>query len=214
MHVFFDLDGTLADPQKGIIACIHYALTALDAPIPSQAKLLQWIGPPLQESFLAVLDCPDRANQAVALYRYRFATVGLFENHMYDGIPEMLTALSASNTLWVTTSKPHIFAHKIIKHFHLDSFFASIYGSELDGTHASKSDLLAHVLNTERLDPAEVVMVGDRRHDIVGAQQNHIPAIGVTWGFGSEQELKGAGAIALCHTPEQLPDLLQSSIIR
>ncbi|MGF1521989.1 MAG: HAD family hydrolase [Leptolyngbyaceae cyanobacterium] len=209
MHVFFDLDGTLTNPREGIIACIRHALATFDTSIPSDADLEQWIGPPLQESFLAILQCPDRATQAVTLYRDRFATVGLFENYMYDGIPELLTALSATKTLWVTTSKPYIFAQRIIQHFQLDSFFAGIYGSELDGTRALKGDLLAHVLQTERIHPTEAVMVGDRRHDMLGAQQNGIPAVGVTWGFGSEQELQGAGAIATCHTPQQLTNTLR-----
>ena len=209
MHVFFDLDGTLTNPQEGILACIRHALTSLKTPIPPESELKRWIGPPLQESFLAVLDCPERAHQAVLLYRDRFATVGLFENYVYDGIAEVLMALASSHTLWVTTSKPYVFARKIVKHFQLDTFFAGIYGSELDGTRAPKGDLLAYVLQSEHLDPADVIMVGDRQHDSWGAQQNNIPAIGVTWGFGSVHELREAGAIALVTAPTELPDIIQ-----
>lgn len=211
MHVFFDLDGTLTNPQEGIFACIRHALTVLDAPIPAEPELKRWIGPPLQESFLAALNCPDRATQAVMLYRDRFATLGLFENHVYDGIPEMLTGLTAQvDALWVTTSKPQIFAQKIIQHFQLASFFADIYGSELDGTRAQKGDLLAHVLQVESIEPTDVIMVGDRRYDMLGARQNGIPAIGVTWGFGAKQELQEAGARLLCHTPAALPNMVST----
>ncbi|MBE7384149.1 MAG: HAD family hydrolase [Leptolyngbya sp. SIO1E4] len=211
MHVFFDLDGTLTNPKEGIAACIRHALTALAAPIPADADLNQWIGPPLQESFLAVLQCPDRAAQAVTLYRDRFATIGLFENQVYDGIVEMLSGVSTvADRLWVTTSKPQIFAEKIVQHFQLAPFFAKVYGSELDGTRANKADLLAYVLHREGIEPAEVVMVGDRYHDILGAQKNGIPAIGVMWGFGSAMELQEAGATLLCQTPGDLPNILRT----
>lgn len=209
MHVFFDLDGTLTNPREGIVACICHALTTLNIPIPAAAELDQWIGPPLEESFLALLQCPDRATQAVTLYRDRFANLGLFENHVYGGIPEMLAVLAGeADALWVTTAKPQVFAQKIVQHFQLAPFFAGIYGSEFDGTRAHKGDLLAYVLQAEAIDPRAVIMVGDRQHDMLGARQNGITAVGVTWGFGTEDELQAAGAIALCHTPADLPDIL------
>ncbi len=208
MHIFFDLDGTLTNPHKGIIACIRHALSTLDRASPSDAELTRWIGPPLQESFQALLGCPDRAAEAVQRYRDRFATVGLFENEVYAGIPSMLDTLAQEHTLWVTTSKPQIFAQRIVEHFGLQPCLAGVYGSELDGTRAQKTDLLAHVLQTEAIDPQTTLMVGDRHYDMRGARQNSITAIGVTWGFGSAAELQAAGAAALCDQPRQLPELV------
>lgn len=210
MHLFFDLDGTLTNPRQGILACIRHALVRLNRPIPADDELAQWIGPPLQDSFLTLLGHRDLADQAVSLYRDRFATVGLFENQVYDHIPEILTILSQTHTLWVTTAKPTVFAAQIIQHFQLASFFVRIYGSELDGTRTDKADLLAHVLQAEQIDPAKAIMVGDRRHDILGASQHGIPTVGVLWGFGSAAELKAAGATAVCEHPIGLPDSIQT----
>ncbi|NER79753.1 MAG: HAD family hydrolase [Leptolyngbya sp. SIO1D8] len=211
MHIFFDLDGTLTNPKTGIVACIRHALAVLDVPIPPKADFEKWIGPPLQDSFLKLLQCPDLATQAVILYRERFATLGLFENQVYEGIPEILVSLSTgSDVLWVTTSKPQIFAQKIIQHFQLAPFFAGVYGSELDGTRAHKADLLAYVIQETGVASEAVIMVGDRRHDVLGAKQNSIPAIGVTWGFGSATELQDAGASILCHAPWGLPQAIET----
>lgn len=212
MQVLFDLDGTLTNPRRGITACIRYALEALDEPIPGDTELDQWIGPPLHHSFLSVLGHPDRADQAVALYRDRFATLGLYENQVYFGIPDALSMLTAAgHTLWVCTSKPQPFAVKIIRHFQLASFFSGIYGSELNGTRANKSDLINHVLQTESIAPATAVMIGDRAYDIIGAKENDVPSIGVLWGFGAAAELSQAGAIALCSSPADLLSLVSSS---
>lgn len=208
-HIFFDLDGTLTNPRLGITACIRHALLKLNAPVPADDELAQWIGPPLQASFQQALGSSEQATEAVQLYRDRFARVGLYENHVYDGIPAMLSTLASQQyTLWVTTSKPQVFATQIIQHFQLNSFFTAVYGSELDGTRTSKSDLLAHVLATEKIDAANAIMVGDRCHDIIGAEHNALPTIGVTWGFGSAKELQAAGATTLCHTPATLPQVL------
>ena len=205
MHILFDLDGTLTNPHEGITACIHHAFSELQILAPASSELVKWIGPPLHDSFLAALNCPDRATQAVKLYRDRFATVGLYENELYEGIPAMLADLNAQGySLWVATSKPQIFAHKIIQHFGLEPLFAGVYGSELNGDRARKSDLIAHILTHENIDAQTAVMVGDRAYDIVGAQQNGMGAIGVTWGFGTEQELAKAGADGLCSKPADL----------
>ena len=202
MHLLFDLDGTLTNPEAGIIACIRHALNELQVPVPAPAKLLQWIGPPLRDSFLTVCETPAQANRAVQLYRDRFAMVGLYENQVYDGIPSMLLTLQQQgHTLWVCTSKPQIFAQKIVQHFQLAPYFAGVYGSELNGDRAHKAALIAHVLNHASVRPETAVMTGDRHYDIEGARQNAVRAIGVTWGFGTPTELKTAGADALCLSP-------------
>jgi phosphoglycolate phosphatase len=205
MHILFDLDGTLTNPHEGITACIRHAFSGLQIPAPDSSELAQWIGPPLHDSFLAVLNCPEQATQAVQIYRDRFATVGLYENELYEGIPEMLADLKAQGySLWVATSKPQIFARKIIQHFGLQPLFAGVYGSELNGDRARKGDLIAHILTHENIDAQAAVMVGDRHYDIAGAQQNGMGAIGVTWGFGTEEELTEAGAQGLCPAPQEL----------
>ncbi|MEL6764155.1 MAG: HAD family hydrolase [Cyanobacteria bacterium J06607_6] len=209
MHLLFDLDGTLTNPAAGITACIRHALHELQVPMPAPAKLLQWIGPPLQDSFLTVCETPAQAHRAVQLYRDRFATIGLYENQVYDGVPAMLAALQQQgHTLWVCTSKPQIFAQKIIQHFQLAPYFADVYGSELNGDRAHKAALIAHVLNHASVRPDTAVMTGDRHYDIEGARQNAVRAIGVTWGFGTATELKTAGADALCLSPADFSTVL------
>lgn len=204
MHLLFDLDGTLTNSQWGITACIRHAFQQLGQPLPGTA-LTEWIGPPLQESFTTALGCPERAAEAVGLYRDRFATVGLYENEVYAGIPEMLGELQRSpHVAWVCTSKPRVFAQKIVEHFQLAPMFAGVYGSELNGDRADKADLIAHLLAQEQIPTTAAIMIGDRHHDIHGAKQNGLRAIGVTWGFGSATELTEAGADMLCHTPKAL----------
>ena len=209
MHLLFDLDGTLTNPEAGITACIRYALSELKAPIPPPSALLQWIGPPLYDSFASVLESSEQAQQAVQLYRDRFATVGLYENQVYNGVPAMLSELQQQgHTLRVCTSKPQIFAEKIIQHFQLAPYFAGVYGSKLNGDRAHKTALIAHVLNHAGILAEATVMTGDRHYDIEGARQNAVRAIGVTWGFGTAAELKTAGANALCTAPADFSTVL------
>ncbi|NEQ42165.1 MAG: HAD family hydrolase [Leptolyngbya sp. SIOISBB] len=205
MHLLFDLDGTLTNPQQGITACISHALHQLGEPVPEAHTLTSWIGPPLHDSFTEVLGSADRATEAVKLYRDRFATVGLYENEVYEGIPEMLSELGRSPYIaWVCTSKPQVFAQKIIEYFQLGAFFQGVYGSELNGDRVHKAELIAHLLAVEGIAAEDAVMIGDRRHDIHGARQNRLTTIGVTWGFGTVTELAEAGAVTLCHTPHEL----------
>ena len=205
MHLLFDLDGTLTNPYRGIAACIRYALQQLSQPLPDESSFSDWIGPPLQDSFATVLDSTTQVNEAIRLYRDRFATVGLYENEVYEGIPAMLAEVARSpHTAWVCTSKPRVFAEEIVAHFQLAPFFQGVYGSELNGDRAHKGDLIAHLLTTEGIDGADAIMIGDRHHDIAGAKHNGLRAIGVTWGFGTVNELTDAGADVLCHVPNEL----------
>ncbi|MCV6546525.1 MAG: HAD-IA family hydrolase [Cohaesibacter sp.] len=192
-HVFFDLDGTLTDPKPGIVGSIRYALDQLG--ITEQPHDLDWcIGPPLQESFVQMV--PEHlVDEAIVAYRHRFSDVGLYENRVYDGVEEMLQIVrDCGGELFVATSKPHIFARKILDHFGLSPFFSHIFGSELDGTHANKAELLAYALQQSGVDPHCSLMIGDRKHDIVGAHANGIASAGVLWGYGSRCELQQAGA--------------------
>ncbi|MBD2319511.1 HAD family hydrolase [Pseudanabaena sp. FACHB-1050] len=209
--VLFDLDGTLTDPKIGITTCIQYALHQLDYESPETAQLLWCIGPPLTVSFAKLLQTNDKAliDRAITLYRDRFATVGLFENALYPQIPETLKSIRAAGyQTYIATSKPHVFAKRIIEHFALTSLFDGIYGSELDGTRSDKAELIQHILLTENLIPAKTVMVGDRSHDAIGAKKNQLLAIGVTYGYGTEEELKLHGVDLIANTPKEITQYL------
>jgi phosphoglycolate phosphatase len=204
--LLFDLDGTLTDPRVGMVRSIRHALDRLGRPCPPDEVLASFIGPPLRGTFATLLDTEDRARveEAMALFRERFADVGLFENDVYDGVPAMLEAAArVTSALFIATSKPAVFADRIVKHFGLDRHFAGVYGAELGGRFDHKTDLLAHLLQTEGVVPESAIMVGDRASDIVAARQNGVRSIGVSWGYGSEAELIGAGPDALCPAPDQ-----------
>lgn len=212
--ILFDLDGTLTDPKLGITGCIQYALSELGYK-PPDADTLRWcIGPPIKDSFSQLLQTSDDTmlKQAISLYRSRFATIGLFENSLYPQIPETLTTLRfVGYQTFVATSKPHIYATRIIEYFGLTSLFDGVYGSELDGNRSVKGDLIRHILLTEQLSPSYVVMIGDRSHDIIGAKHNRLTTIGVTYGYGTEEELKNHGADLIAHSPDEITRLLVHS---
>ena len=209
--VLFDLDGTLTDPKPGITRCIQYALSELGYTPPDADDLLWCIGPPLQRSFATLLQTSDPSliQQALTLYRDRYATIGLFENSLYPQIPETLQTLrEAGYQTFVATSKPQIYATRIIEHFQLSVLFDRVYGSELDGTRCDKDVLIDYILQTEQLSPSATVMVGDRKHDMIGAKRHWVGAIGVTYGYGTVQELESHGAGKLVDSPNQIPKLL------
>ncbi len=207
--VLFDLDGTLTDPKEGITKSIQHALRALGRPVPPMEELLWTIGPPLRWNFVRLLGSEDLADEGVRLYRERFGTVGLFENAVIPGIPDLLDRLVAEGRrLFVATSKPHVYATRIVEKFGLADRFLHVYGSELDGTNADKRDLLRMIVRREGLDPARSVMIGDREHDVIGARNSGIATIGVRWGYGSDEELIEAGAAVLVDRPEEIGALL------
>ena len=201
--IYFDLDGTLTDPKPGITRSIQYALQRLDHPtMPTEDELTWCIGPPLRASFVRLLGAETSADLAVSYYRERFSDIGLYENGVYDGIGEVLTSLCASgHRLFVATSKPHVFAERIIDHFGLRDHFERLFGSELDGTRVDKSHLLEYALKQASVDPSKTLMIGDRSHDMVGAVNNGMKGIGVLYGYGSQDELLAAGAHHVCATP-------------
>jgi phosphoglycolate phosphatase len=211
LKLLLDLDGTLTDPELGITRCIAHALTKLGRAVPDAPTLRRCIGPPLADSFRALLDTSDAAlvHDAIAHYRERFAPIGMFENRVYAGIPELLAALrDAGAELRVVTSKPTVYSVGILEHFALDGFFAGVHGSELDGTRTDKTEGIAHALGVAAIAPASATMVGDRSHDVVGAHANGVRAVGVLWGYGDRDELARAGADALAATPDALRALL------
>ena len=210
--IFFDLDGTLTDPKPGITRSIQYALGKLDHPaIPTEDELTWCIGPPLHASFATLLGSETSADLALSYYRERFSDVGLYENGVYAGIRDLLTALGQSGRrMFVATSKPHVFAKRIIDHFGLAGHFEHVFGSELDGTRVHKADLLAYALEQTGVDASRALMIGDRSHDVNGAKANGMDAIGVTYGYGSREELITAGARHLCASPRAIWDVIHS----
>lgn len=208
--ILFDLDGTLTDPAEGIIGSILHALEMLEVARPEPAALRACIGPPLRGSFARLLNSCDaaRIEHAVAHYRDRFATKGIFENKVYDGIPEALEALRAGGArLYVATSKPQVYAERIIAHFGLDRYFEKVYGAALDGSLDDKRELVRIIIEQEGLDPSRTWMVGDRSHDIVAACANGVTGVGVLYGYGTRDELIDAGASLVIETPGELRGL-------
>lgn len=206
-HVLFDVDGTLTDPFEGITRCIDHALAELGAPQPPRSELAWCIGPPLRRSFATLLGAGREGDveRAMTLYRERFADTGLYENTLYPGVPAALAGFREQGArLFVATSKPHVYAERILDHFGLATFFEAIHGAELDGSRSEKHEVIGWLMQQQRIDSRDCVMVGDRHHDIAGASANAIPAIGVLWGYGSEAELTSAGARALCSHPQGL----------
>lgn len=206
--LLLDLDGTLTDPREGIVGSIRHALARLDAPVPPDAELLRCIGPPLADSFAELLEVPRQSpkiDEAIGHYRDRFDAHGWRENRVYAGIPELLHAAREHGfRCVVATSKPTLFAERIVQHFALRDHLAHVYGAELDGTRGAKAELLEHVLASEAIAAEDAVMVGDRRHDVDGARANGIACIGVLWGYGSLAELESAGADRVCSEPSSL----------
>jgi phosphoglycolate phosphatase len=200
MHLLFDLDGTLTDSRPGILASMRSALRALGIDPPPDEALTRFIGPPTHLAFRELLGTQDSAviDRAVALYRERFARVGMFENSVYPGVREGLQALGKSGfRSWVATSKPRVYAEQIVEHFGLRPFFVRVFGSELNGVRGDKADLIAYLLATEGLPVEGTWMIGDRLHDVVGAHKNALAAAGVLWGYGTRTELESAGADAI-----------------
>ncbi len=210
MNLLFDLDGTLTDPYQGITRCISHALLALNRPPPPQENLKWCIGPPLKNSFTKLLASEDEklAEEALSIYRERFGSVGLFENELYEGIPDALRALQEKgHLLYVATSKPTVYAKQIIEHFSLQRYFRTIHGSDLDGTRSDKTELISHILLREGITSSETLMVGDREHDMIGAKTNGVCGVGVLWGYGSRDELEASGAHACIRHPSELTTL-------
>lgn len=216
-HVLFDLDGTLTDPHVGIVESFRFALQKCGQTVPDASALNWVIGPPLRESFIKLVPdaTSDLVQQMVAAYRERYAPIGMFENHVYSGVPDMLQTLTSHGiACYVATSKAHVYAKKILAHFNLDSYFRGIHGSELDGTRERKGEVIASVLSEHGLHPGKCVMIGDREHDILGATENNMTAIGVSYGFGCLSELTTAGARYVAQSPREIVHLIMTDTER
>jgi phosphoglycolate phosphatase len=216
--VVFDLDGTLLDPFEGITRCYQHALEAIGAPVPSQRELAWCIGPPLRGNLARILatDDPVAIERAVVHFRDRFDRVGWSETRWYDGAREMLIGLRARGVrTHLATAKPLPFTERTVERFGLTALLDSVHAAALDPSRDDKAHVLRGLVESERVDPAAAVMVGDRAHDVRAARANAMRAVGVTYGYGSAQELLEAGASALCSSPADvartvLPDATTS----
>ena len=213
--VLFDLDGTLTDSGPGILNCLEYALDAQGIPYPDRETMRTYLGPPLAVTFRDQFGMTDsQITAAIEKYRERYHDIGLFENSVYPGIPELLGQLQASNVRMVTaTSKPEYSATRILQHFELDQYFEFIGAAALDGSRDSKSLVIGHTLQSTGIHPdsLSMIMIGDRHHDVHGAKEHGIDTIGVLWGYGDAAELESAGVVGLAADPSALGTLLLNS---
>jgi phosphoglycolate phosphatase len=220
--VIFDLDGTLTDSRPGILRTTRYALRRLNettgraAPVPEESALDFMVGPPLRDTFARLVG-PDLVEPLLGFYHERYGEKGLFENAVYDGVPQALEVLrSAGRRLFVATSKLEADARRILDHFGLAEFFAQIYGSQTDGGRAVKDELLGFLIVREGIvaGAGDAVMIGDRKYDALGARAVGLPAIGALWGYGTREELRAAGADPLIEAPRQIGDAVEAILRR
>ncbi|MCL2488833.1 MAG: HAD family hydrolase [Oscillospiraceae bacterium] len=210
-YILFDLDGTLTDPEEGITKAVAFALARQGIDIPDRSVLRPFIGPPLRRSFMNRYGfSAEQAEQAVADYREYFGQTGIFENKIYDGIPELLGKLKeAGKSVALATCKPHPYAKRILDHFEITPYFDLIAGSEFDGTRGEKAEVVGYAL--ERLaiqNLSQAVMIGDREDDMNGAKANQIYAVGVLYGYGPRKELETAGADIVVEDVTELAEIL------
>ncbi len=205
--LMFDLDGTLTDPGVGITKSVRYALDFFGIHTENLNDHYRFIGPPLVQSFMKYYGfCEEQAQIGVEKYREYFRDIGIFENEPYHGIDGLLDRLSKTGRqLLVATSKPKVFADRILEHFNLMRYFDVVCGSELDGTRVNKGEVIRYALDKADIaDLSKVIMVGDRKHDVIGAKESRIESIGVLYGYGSYEELHKAGATLIVETVEEL----------
>lgn len=208
--ILFDLDGTLTDSGEGILNSFILAMEHFGLPVPSREALRVVVGPPLNASFRDFGLPQENWDEAVKIFRDRYTAVGKFENRPYDGIAPMLESLkNQGHKLYVATSKPEDMAVEILEHFDLAKYFSRICGASLDESRASKDRVIAYLLETCGAE-GEMVMVGDTKYDMLGAKAHGIPGIGVSWGYGTVEELQQSGATAIVDTPEKLLELLNA----
>ena len=207
-YIFFDLDGTLTDPQEGITNCVKYSLESFGIHETDYSKLMRFIGPPLVYSFREYYGFDEeKARAAVIKYRERFADIGIFENRVYDGIEDVLQKLvDTAHVLVLATSKPKVFADRIMTKYRLRPYFKLICGSELDGTRDNKDEVIEYAIKQLQIPREQIIMVGDRKHDIIGAKKCGIASCGVRYGYAEPNELEDAGADYIA---EDLTDLLE-----
>ncbi len=209
-NILFDLDGTLINPVEGITNSVKYALKYFGIQVSKTEDLYKFIGPPLRESFSQYYGFDEKDTEmAVTKYREFFKEKGVFQNILYNGIPEFLKELViAKKNLIVATSKAEIYAKQILKNLGISDYFSYICGSTLDGSRSKKGQIIQHILATNNLSAQDSIMIGDKSHDIIGAKETGIDSIGVLYGYGSFEELQKAGATYIVKTIPELQSQL------
>lgn len=212
--LFFDLDGTLTDSSVGITKSIRFALQNMGVECPDTEPLKKYIGPPLAASFKDYFDTPEEIDRGVKLYRQRYSEAGWKENRPYDGITQALAVLKEQGKkIYMATSKPEHSAKQIAAYFGLEPYFDAICGASDDLSRNTKQEVVAYALEVAGVpvgsdgkvnDPERILMIGDRHYDVEGAGMFGIRTLGVTYGFGSREELLGCGAAAAVDTPEEI----------
>ncbi|MCI7640640.1 MAG: HAD family hydrolase [Clostridiales bacterium] len=209
--VLFDLDGTLTDSGEGIINCAALALEHFGLEVPSREEMRVFVGPPLHETFRRFGVPVDKTDEAIRVYRSRYVPTGMFENTPYPGIQALLEALKKEGyTLYVATSKPEEMSVTILERFGLAPFFDRICGASTDSSRSTKDAVIAYLLEQSGA-KEDMIMVGDTKYDVLGAKAHGIPAIGVSWGYGSVAEMVQAGAIGIADTMEGLLELIKKA---
>ena len=212
-YILFDLDGTVTDPMIGITKSVRYALNKFGIEVEDLNNLCKFIGPPLKDSFMNFYNFTEEdALKAITYYREYFSTNGLYENTVYENFEDMLIALkNDGKSLIIATSKPTVFAEKILEHFNLKKYFDFISGSNLDNTRTKKADVISYALEQQMINNmSEIIMIGDREHDIIGAKALNIESIGVLHGYGSYEELSSSGADYIVKDVSELKSLLST----
>ena len=207
--LLFDLDGTLTDSTEGILKCLVNAIEQMGFEVPEDKN--KFLGPPIRQSFAEFCGMnEEQTDQAVKIFRERYSTVGLFENRVYDGIPEMLERLkNGGKRLMVATSKPQVYAIRIFDRFGLSQYFEFVGGAELDGSRDYKDEVIEYVLaQTGITDRSSVLMIGNRRQDVLGAHKTGIKCMGILWGYGTAEELTEAGADYIAETPDKAAEAI------
>ena len=208
--ILFDLDGTLTDSGEGIMNCATLALEHYGLPVPDRETMKEIVGPPLRDSLIKYGVPAEEVENAIAIFRGRYTTIGKYENRPYKGIVEMLAALKAQgHKLYIATSKPEPQAKDILEHFDLMKYFDLVAGASSDESRACKEDVIAY-LKSMTGEVAQPIMIGDTVYDVKGAAVHGIPAIGVSWGYGNVDDMIAAGALAIANTPEHLMELINA----
>lgn len=210
-NLLLDLDGTITDPMEGITRSVEYALNHLGIAVNDRRELCSFIGPPLKDSFREFYNLDEeQAEEAVCKYRERYSEIGIYENELYKGMEDFLCETrQCGKKLFVATSKPTEFAGRILDYFHLSPYFIFIGGSGLDGSRSTKAEVIRYVLDENHItDLSSVIMIGDRKHDIIGARTVGIDSIGVLYGYGSYEELSETGAGKIVKDIPELKEVL------
>lgn len=213
-YILFDLDGTISDSSEGIYKSFQYALEQLGKEVLTEEELRPFIGPPLANTFMDSLGLSaEEAEKGVAIFRERYGAKGKFENHMYDGVTELVyTLLQKGHLLGIATSKPEKYAREILEYFGLATYFPIIVGASMDDTFSGKQEIMELAIRqgkTRNPEVDEIYMIGDRFYDMEASKALGVTAIGVTYGFGTEEELLGSGANYICHTPQEVVSVIE-----